>query len=411
MDDKVYFRAPTHEKNWDNTMVETKPTSTRGSVSIRNEHAYTTGYGDGNGAAGVDSEVHRDAYFHAPSGRDDTGCFYGSPKTPDRNISQCSFQSDRTVIFAPQDARTYNESQMACTHPDCIQEAEYAQFFGEQKKWRLTTTMMKAYVAMRNGTNSLPIGPRAPILPHLLNQEWNKARGDPYLLHEIQEGMRSDMPDNPNRGEFYYYDRPADEGHLIPSLDYYADGIAAKDVFRSEGWDAANKKVTRSFNEWYPREPSSLLIHGTTENKGKAPEWPRPHMYTRFLLPPVQASSLPTQCQQSLDDGWISDDEGHPEESRITPCTFAFLATGCRLADEHKDMKPVIPKDQPSARPPSTPDWQAGEKATMRQQRRDKRAWRLAHPEPYYDEEDGELLWSPSAGSQDTSIDWSPRGT
>lgn len=159
--------------------------------------------------------------------------------------------------------------------------------------------------------------------------------------------MRSDEPDNPNRGAFYYYDRPADEGHLIACPDYDVDGIAAKNVFRSEGWEAANKKVTQPFNEWYPREPRSLSTHGTAEtetDKRKAPERPGPHMYARFLLPPVQAPPLPPQYQQFLDDGWVSDDEGHPEESRITPCTFAFLATSCRLADEHKDMKPAIPK-------------------------------------------------------------------
>jgi hypothetical protein len=43
------------------------------------------------------------------------------------------------------------------------------------------------------------------------------------------------------------------------------------------------------------------------------------------------------------EDGWVSDEEGHPELSRISPCTFARWSTGCAAAALIKLQKPVIP--------------------------------------------------------------------
>jgi hypothetical protein len=80
---------------------------------------------------------------------------------------------------APPDALRFCDNHVGCIQPDCVKEAEYAGFLGKQKEWRLTVTMMKAYVAMRRGVHSLTIGPDAPVLSHLLNQEWNKEKGDP----------------------------------------------------------------------------------------------------------------------------------------------------------------------------------------------------------------------------------------
>jgi hypothetical protein len=44
-----------------------------------------------------------------------------------------------------------------------------------------------------------------------------------------------------------------------------------------------------------------------------------------------------------FDDGWVSDDEGHPELGRISPCTFARWSTGCAQVPPTKLQKPVIP--------------------------------------------------------------------
>lgn len=47
-----------------------------------------------------------------------------------------------------------------------------------------------------------------------------------------------------------------------------------------------------------------------------------------------------------FEDGWVSDEEGHPELGRISPCTFARWSTGCvpvTPAKPTKLQKPVIP--------------------------------------------------------------------
>jgi hypothetical protein len=48
-----------------------------------------------------------------------------------------------------------------------------------------------------------------------------------------------------------------------------------------------------------------------------------------------------------FDDGWVSDEEGHPDLTRISPCTFARWAAGCAPTGWSKSTghspKPVIP--------------------------------------------------------------------
>lgn len=122
------------------------------------------------------------------------------------------------------------------------------------------------------------------------------------MLHEIQEGMLSNKPDDPKRREVHYYDRPADQGHLFPPAGYDVDVVAAKNASRSDGWEVANKKD----------EQAPKTVHAGAERKKK---------------------------KNTLDEGWVSDDEGHPEESRITPCTFAFWATGCKPAKRLRAVK------------------------------------------------------------------------
>lgn len=131
--------------------------------------------------AGIDSILHHDAYFHAPGCHNHQGFANNSQWAHGRSPLQSPWPSppNRDVIFTPMDAKTYYDSQMSCLHPDCINEEEYVRHFGKQKPWRLTPSMMTAYVAMRKGTDGLLIGSDAPILPHLLGQEWNKAAGDP----------------------------------------------------------------------------------------------------------------------------------------------------------------------------------------------------------------------------------------
>jgi hypothetical protein len=168
------------------------------------------------------------------------------------------------------------------------------------------------------------------------------------MLHEIWECMRSRRCDDPSRGEVYYYTRPADEEHLIPAPAYNVDEITAKNLWRNAGWRAANKKEDRAFNEWYPRErfQSQEETPGMAEDpdSGEAPGRSRSRVYARFMRPSVEVPPTPLYHQFADDDDWISDGEGHPEESRITPCTFAFLAVGCKRADSDKQIKPVIPK-------------------------------------------------------------------
>jgi hypothetical protein len=60
-----------------------------------------------------------------------------------------------------------------------------------------------------------------------------------------------------------------------------------------------------------------------------------------------------------FEDGWVSDDEGHPELTRISPCTFARWATDCAspsasISNSGKKGKkvrqPVIPRRVSSLR-------------------------------------------------------------
>ncbi|KAK3902429.1 hypothetical protein C8A05DRAFT_33874 [Staphylotrichum tortipilum] len=44
------------------------------------------------------------------------------------------------------------------------------------------------------------------------------------------------------------------------------------------------------------------------------------------------------------DDGWVSDGEGHPELTRISPCTFAKWAVGCAAESSNTIFRAVLAK-------------------------------------------------------------------
>ncbi|KAL2021524.1 hypothetical protein VTK56DRAFT_7023 [Thermocarpiscus australiensis] len=248
-------------------------------------------------------------------------------------------------------------NQAACPLPDCVKEAEYREFFGKEKQWRLTDSMMKSYVAMRRGVNGLPGDPEEPMLAHLLGQESNTTGTNLHMAHNILRSMNSGLPDDPNRPQVYYYDPFVDAKHIAVPPGYDIDEISAENARRSEGWERANRPDSKE------DEPQSAGTHQSTYVE--APGTPRSTeeestrtTYARFMMQPIQAPPTPPPYKEHkrlVDDGWVSDTEGHPERSRITPCTFALWATGCRPADQKKD-------DAKRAKPDAPAEQQAGSK-------------------------------------------------
>jgi hypothetical protein len=51
-----------------------------------------------------------------------------------------------------------------------------------------------------------------------------------------------------------------------------------------------------------------------------------------------------------FDDGWVSEDEGQPGLTRISPCTFARWAKGCAPTKPKEIKKPAIPTRSSSLR-------------------------------------------------------------
>ncbi|KAK4098261.1 hypothetical protein N658DRAFT_229164 [Parathielavia hyrcaniae] len=128
-----------------------------------------------------------------------------------------------------------------CPLPDCVKAAE-PDGSGADKKMLITNSMMKAYVAMRAGVNSVAASTTEPLLGELAQQELAGELGCPQLVHNIDWELNPYLPDLLNRPEVYYYARNVIEEHLRLPPNYSFRELSAINESRSDGWKTANAK-------------------------------------------------------------------------------------------------------------------------------------------------------------------------
>lgn len=68
-----------------------------------------------------------------------------------------------------------------------------------------------------------------------------------------------------------------------------------------------------------------------------------PDDYDPFIEDSIMVPGSAYPYNPYFEDGWVSDEEGHPDLTRISPCTFARLATGCVSTTQTEPSKAVIP--------------------------------------------------------------------
>jgi hypothetical protein len=97
---------------------------------------------------------------------------------------------------------------------------------------------------------------------------------------------------------------------------------------------------------WPPYHPEPIGIHETDMLGGKGKEVARdfeyifPADYDPFIQDAMLVPGSPYPYNPYFEDGYISDEEGHPDLTRISPCTFARWAVGC-APDSWTKKKPV----------------------------------------------------------------------
>lgn len=174
------------------------------------------------------------------------------------------------------------------------------------------------------------------------------------MSSDIQPDKRYGLPETAGPGQAYYYSRPAHEKHLVVPPGYDIDAIRAVNAERSRGWDIANKKDEdpRSSGGWksvtsaFGGQPYLRRMDGS-HNSREDETLKKPGGDPKAGPP-----ASPLHLRKSENKSWVSDNEGHPEQHRITPCTFANWAAGCKPANEPENQAPVVPSK--SSRP-STP--------------------------------------------------------
>jgi hypothetical protein len=186
-----------------------------------------------------------------------------------------------------------------------------------------------------------------PLTPPVLANSFSS------MIDDIHRGMRSDQPEDPNRPQVYRCDRPADEKHLAVPSDYDTGTVRTMTAERSNGWNIANAKdayaaeggrsITSAFDLYKSSRRFNKSVNETGKENDISETKPKTHNYGELGPKPIPAPRTPSPSMQHMlmglfgDDawhadskGWVSDNEGHPEENRISPCTFANLATGCK---------------------------------------------------------------------------------
>jgi hypothetical protein len=83
---------------------------------------------------------------------------------------------------------------------------------------------------------------------------------------------------------------------------------------------------------WNPPPHGSVTGHEADKDKGKGKAvdaQPAFELDDPFIADAVVVPGSPFPYNPYFDNGWVSDDEGHPDLTRISPCLFARLAVGC----------------------------------------------------------------------------------
>ncbi|KAK4039133.1 hypothetical protein C8A01DRAFT_36895 [Parachaetomium inaequale] len=237
-----------------------------------------------------------------------------------------------------------------CAFPDCVKEAKDAGLAGSDKKTPITNSMMKAYVAMRVGANSVAVGGTEPLLARLFHPELVWDLGAPRMVHDIQQSMNPNLPDNPNRPEVYYYDPYFVQSHVPIPPGY---GMEAVQESLDDKWPC----LTTAFGgQPSPRDPNTTHDNENDKGKGEGKEIAKdpadavPADYDPFVMDAMVSPGTRFPFNPYFDDGWVSDDEGHPGLTRISPCTFARWATDCAPTKPKEGKEPVIPTRSSSLR-------------------------------------------------------------
>ncbi|KAK4152748.1 hypothetical protein C8A00DRAFT_34531 [Chaetomidium leptoderma] len=242
-------------------------------------------------------------------------------------------------------------SPTSCPLPDCAKEAEHDGSVGSYKKMPVSNTMMQAYNAMRAGVNGVVAGPTEPLLARLYSQELVQELGAPQMVEDINHAMNPFLPDNLNRPELYYYDRLAVEKHLSVPTGYGIDEKSPNDERKSIASAFGGQPNLGEPSGQSSGNDQTGKGKDTNKDKGKCKEaeagvvQTTPADYDPFILDAMVSPGSEFPFNPHFDDGWVSDDEGHPDMTRISPCTFARWAAGCGSNHWNKESpkKPVIP--------------------------------------------------------------------
>ncbi|KAK4122955.1 hypothetical protein N657DRAFT_691382 [Parathielavia appendiculata] len=168
-------------------------------------------------------------------GAKEPAIFRPPPPSPSQRFAWRSSAQDKH-------ARVNGDGNLAlCPLPNCVKNAE-TDGSGGDKKMAITNSMMKTYVAMRAGVNSVVASTIEPLLGKLVRQELAGKLGSPRMIHDIHWELSPYLPDRLNRPEIYYYARNVVDEHLNLPPDYNFKGLRAINHICSDGWKAANAK-------------------------------------------------------------------------------------------------------------------------------------------------------------------------
>ncbi|KAL2179827.1 uncharacterized protein P884DRAFT_327660 [Thermothelomyces heterothallicus CBS 202.75] len=216
-----------------------------------------------------------------------------------------------------------------CPFPDCVKEVEEGGVHGGVKKVPFTDSMMKAYLAVRAGASSIECSGIEPFLARISHQELGTEPGAHCMVQDTQDSVTLTLPeDEPDRAHLHYHDRYPADLHLSIPAGYDAEPLWAESL--GNGWPSSTPTSGRQ----QPRvhERSSNLRKGNAKNRDKARDKVK-DKYKDEEAPGNLATTIPDDDDGGCGcGGWVSDAEGHPEQARIAPCTFARWAVGCAAA-------------------------------------------------------------------------------
>ncbi|KAL1869070.1 hypothetical protein VTK73DRAFT_3409 [Phialemonium thermophilum] len=199
-----------------------------------------------------------------------------------------------------------------------------------RKNWVITDSMLQAYTAMRGRGIDMD----DPFMDYLHETDRQKKETDSAstcITENILNGLRKTSvgEDASNQEQVFRVPRPAGVWHMSPQEDYDLTSVSDHNAVRDYGWLEAN--------------------YGCADGDEDG-----------IIFDMAHARSL----AESGEASYISDEEGYPARSRISPCTFRLWASGTRRWDDGHE-KPDISMSAKRLRP-STPDCQSRKQRNRR---------------------------------------------